>query len=285
MGPDDNETSEAATGTLHVARWSEVCPVCDYLLTGLPDAGICPECGEKYDTSAIILNGWFSERLARNSGAPRHTVAWILPVAMWGVALFFILRVPGIGFARVTMFAPAIYGLLPMIDLIGTRNTGRVQVRLNDWGAAQYNHLNPSYEWLLAGSYLRLGVALALLAIICLHQYTPMERYSVYFTGLFALCWTAGEICRGHLIRRRLAAFRRSGSADLKAFLKKPTKWGKLKLVEFTNRKGDLYKLRLDQTVWWRVQNWSIIIYFRCTEEQAGSLRSLLARSLATGFA
>jgi len=33
------------------------CPRCDYSLQGLPDSGICPECGEAYSQEFIVLRG------------------------------------------------------------------------------------------------------------------------------------------------------------------------------------------------------------------------------------
>ncbi len=33
------------------------CPRCDYSLIGLPETGICPECGDSYDQTFIILRG------------------------------------------------------------------------------------------------------------------------------------------------------------------------------------------------------------------------------------
>lgn len=34
------------------------CPDCGYLLTGLPEEGICPECGFAYQADMIVLYGW-----------------------------------------------------------------------------------------------------------------------------------------------------------------------------------------------------------------------------------
>jgi hypothetical protein len=33
------------------------CPRCDYSLVGLPETGICPECGDKYNQDFIVLRG------------------------------------------------------------------------------------------------------------------------------------------------------------------------------------------------------------------------------------
>lgn len=51
------------------------CPDCGYLLTGLPEQGICPECGVHYDSSRlIVLYG-------------RTTMGALGPWAWWQVAL------------------------------------------------------------------------------------------------------------------------------------------------------------------------------------------------------
>ncbi len=34
------------------------CGGCGYALNGLPDVGVCPECGKPYDQETVVLHGW-----------------------------------------------------------------------------------------------------------------------------------------------------------------------------------------------------------------------------------
>lgn len=43
------------------------CPDCGYLFTGLPDRGICPECGFAYNPDMIVLYGWAHHLRAKES--------------------------------------------------------------------------------------------------------------------------------------------------------------------------------------------------------------------------
>jgi hypothetical protein len=66
------ETNPAAN------RLVDECPECGYALIGLPDAGVCPECGQDYDQSMLVLHGAARGRFANlGNAAGRSVVAQV----------------------------------------------------------------------------------------------------------------------------------------------------------------------------------------------------------------
>jgi hypothetical protein len=64
------------------------CPSCGYALEGLAPQGRCPECGGRYDQSAVVLHGYAAGRFADVATArPWHAAgiagAWVLLFLLW----------------------------------------------------------------------------------------------------------------------------------------------------------------------------------------------------------
>ncbi len=60
------------------------CPDCGYLLFGLPERGVCPECGCGYDPAMIVLYGWEKGKAPSRRRRLRH---WAIGLALGAGAL------------------------------------------------------------------------------------------------------------------------------------------------------------------------------------------------------
>jgi hypothetical protein len=118
----------------------DVCPICGYSLRGSPGEGTCPECGNRYDSSQLILYGWARGRAA-NPGNSRGRWFlfsilpgfWILywishPQFFWGLKVIF----------GMCWLGPIVFSLLRRQSL---DHPGAIQVRMNRKGFSQIDNL------------------------------------------------------------------------------------------------------------------------------------------------
>src|SRR4051812_28476050 len=108
-------------------RLVDQCPACAYSLEGLPDEGICPECGGRYDQSLMVLHGTACGQLASLANISLGRLAWRLG-GLVAVAVYFGRRV---GFAvrdPVMLLLVGLVAALVVLSLV--RRFGAAQAQL-----------------------------------------------------------------------------------------------------------------------------------------------------------
>ena len=138
-----------------------ICPACGYSLEGLPAEGLCPECGGRYDQSAVILHGW-----ARGAHAGIHNgPPWIFAAAVfWPLLLLWNAR-KYLGRGELPIFELffAALWIAAIAWLLWSRWTspalGLVRVRLDSAGCHQLDNTDtrytpPATPWKLIGDVL-----------------------------------------------------------------------------------------------------------------------------------
>lgn len=74
--------SQPITPTVDPLRLSH-CVGCAYALNGLPEVGVCPECGKPYGQETIVLYGWARGSHANIANASPRIVFWVcIPMGM-----------------------------------------------------------------------------------------------------------------------------------------------------------------------------------------------------------
>lgn len=117
------------------------CPDCGYLLTGLPEQGVCPECGFAYNSDMIVLYGRASGRFssaAANRQASVQALVALLPIVLL-VVLIVARRIVGTAWPGSRMVP------WPMFVVYGSLVVGALYRR---WRARQ-DELKPNARWQL----------------------------------------------------------------------------------------------------------------------------------------
>jgi hypothetical protein len=120
------------------------CPRCDYSLTGLPETGICPECGDVYNQDFIVLRGKPVSSGKEPNGQKTPSLAQLFNYAGSILVLYLYLRlhVPLV----LIMFMAAWYSnrwIRLLLNIFASNRKGEVLVWLSPAGIAEQSLVDP----------------------------------------------------------------------------------------------------------------------------------------------
>jgi hypothetical protein len=116
----------------------EVCPICGYSLQGAPAEGICPECGNAYDASVLIVHGWACGQHANVANSRGRRLLFTMLFPLWVLWQFMFtsnvwrLTVGGLWLASIAFD----YSRRKSTD-----HPGGIQLRMNRNGILQIDNL------------------------------------------------------------------------------------------------------------------------------------------------
>jgi hypothetical protein len=226
--------SAATTATNDLLRLTQ-CPRCDYSLQGLPAEGICPECGTRYDQSAIVLRG----RLAFGQRANRPGIPSLIWLAVWFALVFLPYgRFRGDPLMLFVMGYMVLASGLTWADRLLSPRGDQVLLWINARGLAQQNDFDPTAATTRLRGVLPIFYALGLFVVLGFQAYGKHEWVSsAVIAGIAAL------IVLVLLITRR----RRLFGAEVHPAL---IAWPQFHRLQLAHLRGDRYRIRGEMGNW-----------------------------------
>jgi len=221
------------------------CPQCDYALEGLPEQGVCPECGTSYDRNNLVLRGLPMGPFQSIFSARRYTVRAWMGFALLLVYLYFMLGVRW--YLNPVFIVMSVYlGLLFMIDLFIRMNSIRDDVAIVwvcDEGIGQACEGDPSaiasrlrplmpvlYILLMLFLLMLSGIMLAMFMVgMSLHRHWSFPVVMVTFMGMTVLALRSRE--------KQLYKYKATSSRPALV------EWSEISKITFRALKAERYRL------------------------------------------
>jgi hypothetical protein len=273
MIPAATYTSQPGAAAPSVGRLVDQCPECGYSLEGLPDEGICPECGQRYDQTMIVLHGTARGRLASLGNAAPRAVIWHV---VWGVlAIACFTDVVGVGRHRTIPMILIAYGGVMAALALARRfladRPGLVQDYLRPDGFLQRDHDDRSLIYVLDKV---IGKVIAIVVIsLALVASGASDSFVLGVIGLSVAALIFGGAMAYHFVAHRPDR-RRTALSVFKLWRRT---WREANLVLFEPAGSSTFRLQL----WHKGGRSSAVTYFvdaevTCTPEQAARVRALI---------
>jgi hypothetical protein len=278
--PISSESVSAIPRCLH----TDLCPNCAYSLAGLPEEGLCPECGTAYDQSQIILYGWGRAMNESVATAKKSRLVWVILCSFGWVMIQGIGLISTPGFSRwFLIFAGIAVASTVVVFLRRSNNQhpGLIQVRLNARGCVQYNSLEgpgPIAELFTAHMWIIPAVVAAVLVFEFLRGGMDAIGFWIWFPLMMALSIGLWFSCRR--FRKKISAMPDNAIADRNAAFRVEVPWKKVSYYEIEQTSSGSYRICIEHKRW-RFTDFPIDAEIRCTAEQADCLRQWLKERIA----
>jgi hypothetical protein len=249
------------------------CPNCGYSLEGLPDRGVCPECGREYAPGEIILYGYGSGPY-ENVMTARPTRLWRIWIgAVLGMSVTWFMIYRSLRWYGIVLLAAV--GLIPMVYLYWRRQNvthpAPVQVRIGPAGWVQYNDLAPPSPF---DTLLRSNFAYLILLVLFFAPGLVWKRTPVFFMVIIALAVGISLLKTVNRVRRYRQAVRNAPEnaiADVNCYAVATTPWKKVFDFEVVRYEGKMPRLVV-KTSWAKDAIPVVDVDLDCTTEQAKAL-------------
>jgi hypothetical protein len=250
---------------------TSICPDCGYSLLGLPARSKCPECGRSYNDLEVIIHG--------DSKSGSCLIRSVATVAII-VALFVIQP----SHSQRQLWYGLIFVVLAL--LLGRRffyrwfshRPARFQIRLSHRGCAQYsNFVEPDTPsaWFLANAWLIPVLVIGIVGLAFARDWIDKD----IFLCCFIVFFTEGLLLRRQstYFRRALRWLREGYAPDLYLLLVQPTPWYEVSGIRLEPyMPGGRHYFQIERRRWKILIEYPVDVFFRCTDEQASALKSLI---------
>jgi hypothetical protein len=242
------------------------CPKCAYELTGLPDEGLCPECGRAYDQTCVFLYG---TALGEHAGVHNATPWRIVAIALFTLLQFNQLLFHMRDWRYLALFGyVAVIFLLQLLIRFGHDQLAPTQVRLGPHGCAQVDTFHSTFAFDMLRIWIALGIVIAL-------AWAATQILARHWITVIGLLCVAPFIVLLLVLKRRLwwnpVPAPPPDAALIDAV--KDVPWSDIANVALTVIKPQRYRLRISPIApFWKLRFETVDVEVRLSEEQAKAL-------------
>jgi hypothetical protein len=251
-----------------------VCPNCGYSLEGLPERGMCPECGREYAPGEIILYGYGCGTYENVMTTRPSRLWWLWSGAASGIFIQSAAFFSELG--KYGLILVGVLGAIPPTCLYWRRkhvgHPAPVQVRIGPAGCVQYTDLAPPspLDALLSSNFWVISVFTFGIATFAFWEKFPAWFFLVI--GLLPATITFMAWRGGRRYRRAVRNAPENAIADVNALVIETTPWERVfefEVIKHTRRRIHRLTVKVNGAMGAVAV---VDVELNCTDEQATAL-------------